>query len=61
MKKFLCFVINNFGSGGHPVADEAGLHFFTREYILTCVKTAIASDRLSPAALELGNQYLTEN
>lgn len=61
MKAFICFAINNFGTGGHPVADEAGLNFFARDYIRECVERAVKSGKLAPAALELGNEYLMEN
>jgi hypothetical protein len=61
MNTFLCFAINTFGSGGHPAADPATLRFFSRQYIVQCVRAARASDKLSPAALELAEQYLTNN
>ena len=60
MKKFLCFALNNFGTGGCPVARDDSLGFFYCEYIRECVDRAVNSGELSPAALELANGYLTE-
>jgi hypothetical protein len=58
MDKLLCFAINNFGTGGHPVADEAGLKFFGRDYVRQCVERAVDSGGLSQDALNLADDYL---
>jgi hypothetical protein len=60
MNTFLCFAINNFGSGGHPVADAETLHFFNRDYVRQCVRAARASGKLSNEALSFAHDYLTE-
>jgi len=61
MPEFLCFAINSFGTGGHPVATPENLSLFKREYIAASVRRAVQSGKISGRALDLAEQYETEN
>lgn len=52
------FAINNFGTGGHPVATSGNLHLFGRDYIAACLKRLIKSPRVSEAAKEAARAAL---
>lgn len=36
-----CQVINYFGEGSHPPADEASVYFFTPNYAIECLEKAL--------------------
>jgi len=58
-RELSCSIINGFGSGGHPVADDSTIDGFTVSYlksILTKKKFLNAKDNLS----ELGKKTLAE-
>lgn len=39
-QNLLCSIINNLGTGEHPVADEKTLKYFEKEYILELCEKA---------------------
>ena len=48
----LCRVINHFGAGDHPGADEASIYFFTPDYAIACLEKAKAAGHTNPLVLE---------
>jgi hypothetical protein len=53
-QSFVCFAINSFGVGEHPVADRANLAFFNETYVDQCLERAHArTDELSEYAITL--------
>ncbi len=40
-------VINQFGKGGHPYAEESTLEYFETEYVLECLNKAHRSGKLN--------------
>lgn len=48
----LCRVINYFGDGSHPLADEASIYFFTPNYAIECLEKAKAAGHSNPNVLE---------
>lgn len=57
----ICFAINHFGTGGHPMAEVATINFFTDSYMRECVKRAVDSGKLSSVAVLIGQNYLEGN
>ena len=53
-KNFLCSIINNLGSGEHPVAEEHTLSGFQKEYVNELF--VLAESKLSPKGLEVLTQ-----
>jgi len=41
-QRLLCSIINNLGTGEHPVADEKTLKHFNKEYVLELTEKAKA-------------------
>lgn len=58
MRDFLCFAINEFGDGQHPMADEESLPHFVDDYVTKCVRKAVASGKIDDHAVELANEWL---
>ena len=48
----LCRVINHFGDGSHPPADEASIYFFAPDYAIECLEKAKAAGHSNPLVLE---------
>lgn len=48
----LCAVINVFGSGSHPPADESSIYFFTPDYAIECLNKAKESGHTDPKVEE---------
>ena len=61
MEALLCFAINNFGTGCHPMAETDGLRYFQLEYVKKCVERAVDSGLLSQDAINLADDYLLGN
>lgn len=47
-----CQVINHFGDGAHPVADEASVYFFTPDYAIECLEKAKTAGHTNPLVIE---------
>jgi hypothetical protein len=45
-------VINYFGDGAHPPADEASIYFFTPNYAIECLEKAKEAGHTNPLVLE---------
>jgi hypothetical protein len=48
----LCRVINYFGAGEHPGADEASIYFFTPAYAIECLEKAKEAGHTNPLVIE---------
>lgn len=48
----LCRVINFFGDGAHPAADEASIYFFTPNYAIECLEKAKVAGHTNPNVIE---------
>jgi hypothetical protein len=48
----LCCVINFFGDGAHPPADEASIYFFTPNYAIECLEKAKEAGHTNPLVIE---------
>lgn len=48
----LCRVINYFGDGSHPPADEASIYFFTPNYAIECLRKAKEAGHSNPLVIE---------
>ena len=57
-KQMLMSIINNFGSGQHPVCEADTFDYFKTEYLIEILKTMDMDDglTLSPKGQELVNQ-----
>jgi len=52
-QRLLCSIINNLGTGEHPVADEKSLKYFTKDYVLElCEKARALLNEAGNAILE---------
>ena len=40
------YLVNGFGHGDHPAADEASIYFFTPNYVLETIEVALEHDDL---------------
>lgn len=47
-----CLVINTFGEGAHPPADEASIYFFTPNYAIECLEKAKEAGHVNPLVVE---------
>jgi hypothetical protein len=57
-KECVCFAINYFGSGQHPMAEPKNLGGFNYEYARQCVEKAVASKQLSDKGLAIAREVL---
>jgi hypothetical protein len=57
----VCFAINRFGRGAHPVAEPDNVGLFNRSYVCGCLRRLIASDRVTCAARSLARQAIGED
>jgi hypothetical protein len=58
---FICFAINQFGDGQHPMADQSTLDGFADDYIRLCIQRALDSGKISDAAAQLARNLLQED
>jgi hypothetical protein len=62
-RKFLCEIINRYGSGQHPIADEQTIDGFTISYVKDIINRDKFKNNLSnltPYAKELYTTILTK-
>jgi hypothetical protein len=52
------FALNNFGAGGHPIADRDNLEFFAPAYLQECLNRVLASPAASNQAKRLARRLL---
>ncbi len=57
-ENFVCSMINRYGSGQHPCADNNNLHGFYVKYTLQVLKKA--KKKLSETGLVMAEQVLTK-
>jgi len=60
-KHFVCYAINYFGSGQHPMAEPKNLGGFNYEYARQCVEKAVASKRLTDEGLAVARELLAKH
>ena len=59
-KSFVASVINNLGSGQHPVADSNELEYFKLDYVKKLLKKCSTTKKLNVAGKEMANNILTK-
>lgn len=50
--ELLIAVVNYFGRGEHPGADEASIYFFTPNYAIECLEKAKEAGHSNPLVIE---------
>lgn len=52
-QEFICTMINIFGDGQHPYADERSFKYFTQEYVKELLNREKVTNALKPSGLAI--------